>query len=245
MTFVRCSFFTLCSTALLFWVAPSIVPGLQVAPRVLAAQSAPAQAPPPASPQNAYSLSPDKLAKAIALSRIRNIMDIVGGLWGIAVFWLLLATRAAVRLDAWAQRISARRWIQGLAFFAAFLVITALASLPLDWFGQHVERNYDISVQGWGGWIGDQGKALGLTLSSARPFCCCSTGSSAAGRGATGSALAGHAAAACAVHLRAAAARARCSTNSNRSPRVTPAWSFNLKRWLPAPGPTFRPIACS
>jgi STE24 endopeptidase len=164
MTFVRCSFFTLCFTTLLFCVAPRITPGPQVAPRVVAAQSTPAPAPASASPKNAYSLSPEKLAKAIALSRIRNIMDIVGGLWGIAVLWLLLATRATVHLDAWAQRISARRWMQGLVFFAAFLVITALASLPLDWFGQHVERSYDISVQGWGSWIGDQGKALGLTL---------------------------------------------------------------------------------
>ncbi len=56
------------------------------------AQSQPAAAQP--NPQ-AYTLPPDKLAKAIALSRIRNILDIVGSLWGLAFLWLLLATRAA------------------------------------------------------------------------------------------------------------------------------------------------------
>jgi Zn-dependent protease with chaperone function len=118
----------------------------------------------------AYSLSADKLAKAIAISRIRNIMDIVGGLWGLAVLWLLLSSRAAARLEAWAQRISPRRWIQGLVFFLAFLIITTLASLPLDWFSQHVEKSYEISVQGWGSWLGDQAKGLGLSLLFGAPI---------------------------------------------------------------------------
>lgn len=168
MSFVRCSLFTVCFGALLAMVAPRIVP----APRVHA-QSAPDQAAPastaPATSQPAYSLPPDKLAKAIQVSRIRHIMDIVGGLWGNAVIWLLLSTRAAARLEAWVQRITPSRWLQGLIFFAAFLIITALASLPLDWFSQHVEKSYEISVQSWGSWLGDQGKALGLTISIGAP----------------------------------------------------------------------------
>jgi len=115
-------------------------------------------------PQPAYSLPSDKLANAIAISRIRNIMDIVGGLWGVAVLWLLLSTRSAARLETWAKSIADRRWIQGLVFFAVFFIITTLANLPLDWFSQHVERSYDISVQGWGSWFGDQAKALGLAV---------------------------------------------------------------------------------
>src|ERR1035437_5485237 len=168
MTFVRPSLLTVCFTILLAGVAPRIVPGPRVAPRIVIAQTAPQQAgtpaPLPANSQNAYSLPPDKLAKAIDISRIRNIMDIVGGLWGRVVLWLLLSTRIAARLEAWAQRTSARHWIQGILFFAAFIVITSLASMPLDWFSQHVEKHFGISVQGWGSWLGDQAKALGLTL---------------------------------------------------------------------------------
>jgi Zn-dependent protease with chaperone function len=91
-------------------------------------------------------------------------MDIVGGLWGLVVLWLLLASGAAAGLEAWAERLPRRRWMQGLLFFAAFLVITTLAGLPLDLYGQLVSRSYGISVQGWGSWTGDQAKSLGLGL---------------------------------------------------------------------------------
>ena len=84
--------------------------------------------------------------------------------------WLLLAARGWAGLESWAQRISSRRWVQGLVFFAAFLVITGLAGLPLDWIGHHYERAYGISVQGWGSWFGDQAKALGLTLLFGTPI---------------------------------------------------------------------------
>jgi Zn-dependent protease with chaperone function len=159
MTFARRRLFALYLALLLM--------GLGV--RWSAAESAPASKPAstaaaqPASAQ-AYNLPPDKLAKAIALSRIRNILDIAGSIWGIAVLWLLLATRGAAGLEGCAQKISGNRWIQGVVFFAAFLVITTLASLPLDWIGQHYERAYGISVQGWDGWFGDVAKQLGLTI---------------------------------------------------------------------------------
>jgi STE24 endopeptidase len=83
--------------------------------------------------------------------------------------WLLLATRAAFGLERWAQWISNRRWMQGVVFFAAFLVITEIAGLPLDVIGHHYSRAYGISVQGWGSWLGDQGKALALTLAIGVP----------------------------------------------------------------------------
>ena len=145
---------------------------LALAPWSCRAQSAPAStaAPvstaPPAQPANsqAYSLPPDKLAKAITLSRIRDILDIAGSLWGLAVLWLLLATRAAAGLAAWAERLLRRRWMQGLLFFAAFLLINSLAGLPLDLIGHLVSRHYGISVQGWGSWLGDLAKAMGLLL---------------------------------------------------------------------------------
>jgi Zn-dependent protease with chaperone function len=137
-----------------------------LAPRATA-QAAPAAAPAaqPAQPAaQAYTLPPGKLAKAIALNRIRNIMDIVSGLWSVVFLWLLLATRGAAALQSWAQRIFARRWLQGLLFFAVFFVLTTLAGLPLDVYGHHVSRAYGISIQGWSGWLGDQAKSLGLGI---------------------------------------------------------------------------------
>ncbi|HVU47073.1 MAG TPA: M48 family metallopeptidase [Terracidiphilus sp.] len=144
------------------------------APRPLAAQSTspvqpPATASAPSTLQQAYTLPPDKLAKAIALSRIRNILAIVGSLWGIAIFWLLLATGASAGLEACAQKMCARRWLQGVVFFASLFLITTLAGLPLDMYAHSVERSYQISVQGWASWFGDQAKGLALSVAIGVP----------------------------------------------------------------------------
>jgi Zn-dependent protease with chaperone function len=146
-------------------------------PRLCSAQSAPAQPTPdseaaPAQPANAqaYSLPPDKLAKAITLGHISTVLDIAGSLWGLAVLWILLSLRWAAGLAAWAERLLRRRWLQGLLFFAVFLVVTTLASLPLDAIGHAVSRHYGISVQGWGSWFGDLAKALGLSLLFGAPI---------------------------------------------------------------------------
>ncbi len=63
-------------------------------------------APTPAAPQQAYTLPPEKLAKAIALSRVRITLGIAEALWGIVFLWLLLALRAWAAIERWAQRAS-------------------------------------------------------------------------------------------------------------------------------------------
>ena len=126
-----------------------------------AAQTQPAAAQPAA---QAYTLPADKLAKAISLSRIRNILDITGSLWGLIFLLLLLTTRTAAAIADWTERMLRQRWLQGLLFFAIYLVISDVAGLPFDILSHHYGRSYGISVQSWGGWAGDQAKALGLTL---------------------------------------------------------------------------------
>jgi Zn-dependent protease with chaperone function len=170
MNFARCAVVAGCLAIQLFShsaaVAPRLGPGPRVAVRRIASQTAqPSNAGAPAAkPQQAYILPPDKLAKAIALSRIRNILDIVGSVWGLVVLWLLLATRAAAGLEVWVRRIFRRPWLQGMLFFAVFLLILTAANLPLDIYGHHVSRAYGISVEGWIGWLADLAKSLGLTL---------------------------------------------------------------------------------
>jgi STE24 endopeptidase len=137
-------------------------------PRLAGAQQATASPQSPAaqsrSGANAYTLPPDKLARAIALNRIRNILDIAAGLWSIAFLWLILSLRIAASLDAWTERLATRRWLQGLVFFAILLIVLSLAGLPIDLYAHTVSRAYGISVQGWPGWFADQAKSLGLTL---------------------------------------------------------------------------------
>jgi STE24 endopeptidase len=114
--------------------------------------------------QQVYRLPPEKLTKAIALSRTRSILHFADTFWGILVLWLLLATRAAAGLEAWAKRVFQKRWQQGLLFFAALIVVLTVTELPVDMFGHHISVRYGISVQGWGSWFGDQAKALGLAV---------------------------------------------------------------------------------
>jgi Zn-dependent protease with chaperone function len=122
-------------------------------------EKTPAQSAPPA-----YTLPPDKLAKATALGWIRSILYFGDAVWGIAVLWLLLATRAAARLEAWTERISGQRWMQGLIFFAALIVILTVTELPVGVYAHRVSLSYGISVQGWWSWLADVGKSLGLSL---------------------------------------------------------------------------------
>jgi STE24 endopeptidase len=136
----------------------------QAAPALASQPAATATAQPAPQTATAYSLSPEKLAQARVLSRIRTTLDIVGSLWGLAFLWIFLATGWAARLSAWALRVAKRRWLQGLLFFALFFVLSTLASLPLDLIGHIVGLHYKISVQSWGSWIGDQGKGLALSV---------------------------------------------------------------------------------
>jgi Zn-dependent protease with chaperone function len=161
MTFARRTLLTLCLALLLTGLNPQLCSG-QPAPAqpATASTAVPAQ---PASTQ-AYNLSPDKLAKAIALSHIRLALEIVGSLWGLAFLWLLLSLRWAAGLAAWAERLLRRRWMQGLLFFAAYIVISSLADLPLNIISHSVSRHYEISVQSWAGWFGDLAKGMGLSL---------------------------------------------------------------------------------
>lgn len=166
-----------------WWIAVVLLAGMGPAPAgtvtaqsrtehaATVAQNAPQQAPqtatgttPESATQPAYQLPPDKLAKAIALSRIRNILSIVGSVWGLVVLWLLLETRLAARGDRWAARVHPRPWVQGLAFFAGLLAVTAVANLPLEVLASMASRHFGISIQPWAGWWGDWAKALGLSL---------------------------------------------------------------------------------
>jgi Zn-dependent protease with chaperone function len=151
------------------FVDPAMAQQTAAAPQASSSASRGAASPAAAS-QQAYSLPPDKLAKAIDLSRIRHILDIVGSLWQIVVIWLLLVSRFAAWLEAGIKRIASHRWAQGVFFFAAFFIILWLLGLPLDMYGHYVERSYGISVQGWAGWFSDDAKAVGFSIAVTTPL---------------------------------------------------------------------------
>ena len=110
----------------------------------------------------AYTLPPEKLAKAIEYSRKRVVLGFVETGWGIVQLVLLLVLGIAAWMRDVAVRRGANRWVQGFTFFFLFLAITSLLGLPLEMYGHHLSVAYGQSVQQWGSWFGDQAKSFGL-----------------------------------------------------------------------------------
>lgn len=112
----------------------------------------------------AYTLPPALLAKAKTLTRLRAILAFGGTAWTIFVLLLVLALRWPVYLRDWVERITTRRWLQGLIFLPIAILFLVLIPLPFAVYGEHVERVYGISIQPWAGWAGDFGKSAALSI---------------------------------------------------------------------------------
>ena len=106
-----------------------------------------------------YTLPPDLYKKAHDRARIHFRLALIGFAYGLIVYWLILQSKFGARFRDWAEKFSARRFLQGLLFSPLFLLTTAVLSLPLDIYGEWVEKSFGISVQGWGSWSWDWVKA--------------------------------------------------------------------------------------
>ncbi|HET9086608.1 MAG TPA: M48 family metallopeptidase [Acidobacteriaceae bacterium] len=118
----------------------------------------------------AYTLPPDLLRKAVALTRVRTILAFGGTAWSLTVLSLVLILRWPVHLRNWVERRTARRWVQGLLFLPPAILFLSLISLPLAIYSQHVELHYGLSVQSWRSWAADQGKGLLLSVAVFTPL---------------------------------------------------------------------------
>ena len=110
----------------------------------------------------AYTLPPAKLAEAVALNRTRILLTVAGNLWMLAQLVLILAVGGAAHMRDLAVALSKNCWVQGFSFVLLFLLIIQLLNLPLGIYGHHVALGYGLSVQGWGSWLADKAKMLGL-----------------------------------------------------------------------------------
>ena len=105
-----------------------------------------------------------------------------GGYWLIAwdalaaviVAGVLLFTGGSARFRDWAERTTRRRWLQPALYALPYVVTTTLLTLPWSIYTGFVrERQYGLMNQGFGGWLGDQGKALAIGMvMSAILFAC-------------------------------------------------------------------------
>jgi STE24 endopeptidase len=107
----------------------------------------------------AYTLPPDLYRKARNLSKIRFRLALIGFVYGLVVLWLILHWRLAPQYRNWAEAFSSRRLLQSLLFSPLLLFSVAALTLPLDVYGEWVEKQYGISVQSWNSWAWDWAKA--------------------------------------------------------------------------------------
>ena len=138
---------------------------LSLAPLSLRAETTPTEAAAVAAANNdhlAYTLPPEKLAKADALTSVRIAMDFGSPIWSIVAVLLILQFGIAARMRNVAVNLSKNRWAQCFIFFFQFLLLTTLLGLPFDIYGQRTQLAYGLSVQHWGSWFGDQAKSFAL-----------------------------------------------------------------------------------
>jgi STE24 endopeptidase len=117
-------------------------------------------------PDMVYTLAPDVLERARSLYYWRTGLGFGSSLWSVLVALAFLNFRWASRLGSWATAITSTAWLQGLCFAPVFLLLWSLLHLPLSVVGHHISLAYGQSIQGWGSWFIDWGKALLLDLVS-------------------------------------------------------------------------------
>lgn len=97
---------------------------------------------------------PDPTEKAISFYKSGNILWIVQNLWGLAVPALILFSGFATRLRKFCDGVT-QRWFWHTALFALiYLIITAILTLPLDYYAGFIRpHEYGLSNQTLGRWF--------------------------------------------------------------------------------------------
>ena len=106
-----------------------------------------------------YTLPPEKYAKAVAFSRAGYRLYFIGFFYNVILLLLVLRWRLGPRFRDWAERASRFRFVQAVIFAPLLFLSLAVAGLPISMYRHELSRKYDLSVQGWGSWIGDQAKS--------------------------------------------------------------------------------------
>ncbi len=113
------------------------------------------------------------LATIPAETRARSDAYFEGGYWlilwralvGLAAARILLATGLSARLRALAERVTGVRWVWTAIYGAALVVALSVLTFPLELYaGFFRERAYGLLNQDLGAWLGDQLKALAVSV---------------------------------------------------------------------------------
>ncbi len=116
----------------------------------------------------AYSLPPDKLAKAHALYTIRTSLHFIETIYGIILLLLVLRFRLGSKFRDVAERVTRLRFVQAFVFVALLTLFLDILSLPFSIYGHSLSLEYGLSVQRWASWFWDwtKGELIGIVVGS-------------------------------------------------------------------------------
>ncbi len=107
--------------------------------------------------------SPEQLAREVAFHEALRPTSYAALAVGFAVAALLGLTRAGARLVTAVARPLGGGWVwQVLLGTLALTALSRLATLPLSARSEQVLRDYGLSTQTWGSWLGDVAKGVGV-----------------------------------------------------------------------------------
>lgn len=110
-------------------------------------------------------LSPEAVARSNAYFE--------GGYWlilwdlvvALLVCWLLLGTRLSARMRDLAERVTSWRWLQDFIYGLQYILLTTFITFPWSAYENFFrQRQYGLSNQNFGQWLGDQLVGLMVTL---------------------------------------------------------------------------------
>jgi STE24 endopeptidase len=110
-------------------------------------------------------LPPAQRARSDAYFEGGYWIDLWGFLWGLGIAWLFLGTRLSARMRDAVERWTRLRFLQAILYAIGYILLASLLSFPLDAYSDFVrEHQYGMATQGFGAWLGDELKGLGLVL---------------------------------------------------------------------------------
>jgi Zn-dependent protease with chaperone function len=102
----------------------------------------------------AYTLPPELYRKAHDRRRIHFRLELVNFFYGLFALWLILRLKLGARYRDWAVRASSWPFVQACVFAPLLLLTLVVLTLPSDIYGQMIEKQFGISIQGWASWAG-------------------------------------------------------------------------------------------
>jgi len=109
--------------------------------------------------QHAYALTPSQYKKAVEYSRAQYRLYFIDSFWGFLILIAILGWRIGAKFRNWAEKVSARSFVQLMTFVPLLVITLGVLELPISVFDHWLGRKYEQSVQGWGSWLVDWSKS--------------------------------------------------------------------------------------